>query len=115
MVPLIFEDYARDLAERVVRVAPQDILETAAGTGVVTRALASRLPANVRYVATDLNQPMLDYAAAKEPDQNRIPPGGKPMRLRCRSTIKNSTSSFASSAPCSFRTKLRVTGKRAAC
>ncbi len=72
MVPLIFEDYARDLAERVVRVAPQDILETAAGTGVVTRALASRLPANVRYVATDLNQPMLDHAAAKQPDQNRV-------------------------------------------
>jgi ubiquinone/menaquinone biosynthesis C-methylase UbiE len=72
MVPLIFQDYARDLAERVARVAPQDLLETAAGTGVVTRALASRLPANVRYVATDLNQPMLDYAAAKQPDRNRI-------------------------------------------
>ena len=72
MVPLIFEDYARDLAERVVRAAPQDILETAAGTGVVTRALVSRLPANVRYVATDLNQPMLDHAAAKQPDRSRV-------------------------------------------
>ena len=70
MVPLIFENYARDLAERVARVEPQDILETAAGTGVVTRALASRLPANVRYVATDLNQPMLDHAAAKQPDRS---------------------------------------------
>ena len=72
LVPLIFEDYARDLAERVARVEPQDVLETAAGTGVVTRALASRLPANVRYVATDLNQPMLDHAAAKQPDENRV-------------------------------------------
>ena len=72
LVPLIFEDYARDLAERVARVEPQDVLETAAGTGVVTRALASRLPANVRYVATDLNQPMLDHAAAKQSDKNRV-------------------------------------------
>ena len=72
LVPLIFEDYARDLAERVARVEPQDVLETAAGTGVVTRALASRLPTNVRYVATDLNQPMLDHAAAKQSDKNRV-------------------------------------------
>ncbi len=72
LVPLIFEDYARDLAERVARVEPQDVLETAAGTGVVTRVLASRLPANVRYVATDLNQPMLDHAAAKQPDRSRV-------------------------------------------
>jgi len=72
MVPLIFEAYAHDLAEQVARVEPQDPLETAAGTGVVTRALASRLPANVRYVATDLNQPMLDHAAAKQPDRSRI-------------------------------------------
>src|ERR1700744_3456989 len=72
LVPLIFENYSLDLAERVVRVKPQDILETATGTGVVTRALASRLPANVRYVATDLNQPMLDHAAAKQPDRSRV-------------------------------------------
>ena len=62
----------RDLAERVARVEPQDVLETAAGTGVVTRALASRLPTNVRYVATDLNQPMLDHAAAKQSDKNQV-------------------------------------------
>lgn len=70
MVPLVFEDYARDMAEQVARVEPQDVLETAAGTGVVTRALASRLAANVRYVATDLNRPMLDHAAAKQPDRS---------------------------------------------
>jgi ubiquinone/menaquinone biosynthesis C-methylase UbiE len=65
LVPLIFETYARDLAEQVARVEPQDLLETAAGTGVLTRAIASRLPVHVRIVATDLNQPMLDHAAAK--------------------------------------------------
>ena len=38
LVPLIFESYAHDLAERVARSQPQDVLETAAGTGVLTRA-----------------------------------------------------------------------------
>lgn len=65
LVPLIFDAYARDLAERVARVEPQDLLETAAGTGVLTRAIASRLPVRARIVATDLNQPMLNHAAAK--------------------------------------------------
>ncbi len=64
LVPLIFEPYARDLAERVANAEPSHVLETAAGTGALTRAIASRLPAHVHIVATDLNQPMLDRAAA---------------------------------------------------
>lgn len=72
LVPLIFEGYARDLAEKVAHVEPQDVLETAAGTGVVTRAIAERLPARARIVATDLNQPMLDHAAAKHAHHNPI-------------------------------------------
>src|SRR4051794_19190508 len=72
LVPLIFEPYARDLAERVASVQPRDVLETAAGTGVLTRAIVARLPADARIVATDLNQPMLDYAAAREPSKGRI-------------------------------------------
>jgi hypothetical protein len=43
LVPLIFEPYARDLAKRVSATKPQVVLETAAGTGAVTRALASSL------------------------------------------------------------------------
>jgi ubiquinone/menaquinone biosynthesis C-methylase UbiE len=72
LVPLIFEAYARDLAERLARVRPQDVLETAAGTGVLTRAIAAKLPASARIVATDLNQPMLDRAAARQPGESRI-------------------------------------------
>lgn len=64
MVPLIFEPYADDLAARAVRLRPARVLEVAAGTGVVTRRLARDLPADVPIVATDLNQPMLDEAAA---------------------------------------------------
>ena len=71
-VPLIFEVYARDLAERIARVEPADLLETAAGTGVLTRAIAARLPAHARIVATDLNQPMLDHAATKQSQPNRV-------------------------------------------
>jgi ubiquinone/menaquinone biosynthesis C-methylase UbiE len=69
MVPLIFEPYARDLAERVAAMQPRQVLETAAGTGVVTRALASHLPAEARIVATDLNPPMLEYAARRLQDE----------------------------------------------
>jgi ubiquinone/menaquinone biosynthesis C-methylase UbiE len=61
--PLIFEPYAADLARRLAGMKDGLILETAAGTGVVTRALARTLPKPVEIVATDLNQPMLDFAA----------------------------------------------------
>jgi ubiquinone/menaquinone biosynthesis C-methylase UbiE len=72
LVPLIFEAYARDLADRLARLRPNDVLETAAGTGVLTRAIASALPAGARIVATDLNQPMLDRAAARQAGDSRI-------------------------------------------
>jgi ubiquinone/menaquinone biosynthesis C-methylase UbiE len=65
LVPLIFESYARDLAARVADAAPKDVLEIAAGTGVLTRAMAASLPADTLIVATDLNQPMLDQAAKR--------------------------------------------------
>ena len=66
LVPLIFEPYAADLARRVAALAPRDVLETAAGTGVLTRALAAQLAPSTRIVATDLNQPMLDQAARRQ-------------------------------------------------
>ena len=64
LVPLLFEPYAADLASRLASRSPGRVLEVAAGTGVVTRALASALPERVSIVATDLNQPMLDQASA---------------------------------------------------
>ncbi|HOY33553.1 MAG TPA: class I SAM-dependent methyltransferase [Piscinibacter sp.] len=63
-VPLIFEPYAADLARRAAALRPARVLETAAGTGVVTRALSRALPASAEIVATDLNPPMLAQAAA---------------------------------------------------
>jgi SAM-dependent methyltransferase len=64
LVPLIFQPYAVDLAKRVAARRPRRVLEVAAGTGVVTRALAAELPDDAAIVATDLNQPMLDRASA---------------------------------------------------
>jgi SAM-dependent methyltransferase len=65
LVPLIFAPYAADLASRVAQYSPTRVLEVAAGTGVVTRALASILPEESTIVATDLNQAMLDHAATR--------------------------------------------------
>ena len=65
LVPLIFEPYAADLAARLALRPLARVLEIAAGTGVVTRAMASALPAAVSIVATDLNQPMIDHASAR--------------------------------------------------
>jgi SAM-dependent methyltransferase len=64
LVPLIFEPYATDLVARLASTPLTRVLEIAAGTGVVTRALASGLLPEVSIVATDLNQPMLDHASA---------------------------------------------------
>lgn len=64
LVPLIFEPYAADLVNRLRSRTLSHLLEIAAGTGVVTRALASGLSESVSIVATDLNQAMLDEATA---------------------------------------------------
>jgi len=72
LVPLIFEAYAEDLAKRVAKLKPMTVLETAAGSGVVTRAVASRLRKDARYFVTDLNQPMLDHASGKQGEDERI-------------------------------------------
>src|SRR3954454_20301994 len=72
MVPLIFESYARDIARRAAALSPKAVLETASGSGVVTRALAPGLSPDAGYVVTDLNQPMLDYAATRQKQDSRI-------------------------------------------
>jgi len=75
LTPLIFDGYALDLVARVQAFPATRILEVAAGTGVVSRSLAPALP-NAQIVATDLNQPMLDYAAtqfqALQPDATNL-------------------------------------------
>lgn len=60
MVPMIFAEPARLLAAAVLGAAPAEVLEVAAGTGVLTRLLERG--DGVRLVATDLNAPMLQAA-----------------------------------------------------
>jgi len=62
--PLLFEPFARHVAGQIADLKPGSVLETAAGTGIVTEALAERLPAGA-LIATDLNQAMIDHAATK--------------------------------------------------
>ncbi len=64
MVPLIFAPYAAEVGKRAAQWLPERILETAAGTGVVTKALLDAVP-DAQIVATDLNQPMLEVAAER--------------------------------------------------
>lgn len=63
--PIIFVDYAAEMARRVAAEKPGRVLEIAAGTGIVTRALRDALPAATQLTATDLNPPMLDIARKK--------------------------------------------------
>ena len=70
MGPLLFEPYAELLAERAARLRPSRILETAAGTGIVTRALSESVP-EAEIVATDINPAVLEFAARKL-DSDRV-------------------------------------------
>src|SRR6516225_9749727 len=60
--PMIFVDYAIDIARRAAACSPARVLETASGTGIVTRQLRDVLPPGVHLTATDLNAPMLEVA-----------------------------------------------------
>ena len=62
MGPLLFEPYAKHVAERVALLRPEWILETAAGTGIVTRAVSEAVP-KARIVATDINPAVVEFAA----------------------------------------------------
>ena len=62
MVPLLFADYAADLASRLEVPAGGAVLETACGTGAVTRHLRARLPEGVRLTITDLAPAMVERA-----------------------------------------------------
>jgi len=64
LVPMIFDVYAADIASRVQSLGAARVLEVAAGTGAVTRAMAASLPESVSLVATDLSPAMIDHASA---------------------------------------------------
>ena len=64
--PILFAGYAADVANRVASSgAGSRVLETAAGSGIVTRALRDALPTYAHLTATDLNPDMLAIAREK--------------------------------------------------
>ncbi|WP_235779646.1 class I SAM-dependent methyltransferase [Sinomonas notoginsengisoli] len=71
LVPMMFLDFAEDLAAEVASSGPASVLETAAGTGVLTRALHRVLP-GATITATDLNPAMLTQAAASLPGSEAV-------------------------------------------
>lgn len=70
--PVIFEPYALDMGERLPLSPGMRILETAAGTGVVTRALLARMPADGHLDATDLQEGMIGIGRAYVGDDPRL-------------------------------------------
>jgi len=70
--PIIFEEYAKDLVRRISVPAGGIVLEIAAGTGIVTRHLRNQLPQDVKVIATDLNESMLEHAQHKFNDHENI-------------------------------------------
>jgi len=67
--PLLFRPFAIEAAHRVREWQPQRVLETAAGTGILTQALQRALP-GAEIVATDLNPAMIEVAAQRVPSGN---------------------------------------------
>jgi ubiquinone/menaquinone biosynthesis C-methylase UbiE len=70
--PMIFVDYAKDMARRAAALDPARVLEIAAGTGIVTRQLRDHLPSATDLIATDLNPPMLEIARKKFRDSEKV-------------------------------------------
>lgn len=60
--PFIFEHYAQEMADRCAALNPNAVLETAAGTGIVTNWLRQRISPDASLTSTDLNMPMLAHA-----------------------------------------------------
>jgi SAM-dependent methyltransferase len=66
LAPTVFRPFALDLARRAADSAPRQLLEVAAGTGVLTRELITAIPA-ARVTATDLNTAMVEFGSRRVP------------------------------------------------
>jgi ubiquinone/menaquinone biosynthesis C-methylase UbiE len=69
--PVLFHEFADDLAQRIKVVPGMRVLELACGTGIVTRRLADRLRGHGSIVGTDLNEAMIAYG------RGQMPPGSE--------------------------------------
>ena len=97
LVPLIFDSYARDIADRAVALAPQSVLETATGSGVVTSALSPRLASDAYYVATASTSRCSIMPVMRKERMSELH-GGRPTPRIYRSMTGHLMLSFASPA-----------------
>jgi len=63
--PNIFVDYADRLANLCCDGDVTNVIELAAGAGIVSRILRDKLPVDAHLLVTDLNPPMLEVAKGK--------------------------------------------------
>lgn len=70
--PNIFVDYGDRLVAASCDGAATNVIELAAGTGIVSRKLRDRLDPDARLLVTDLNAPMLDVARAKFSERETV-------------------------------------------
>src|SRR5689334_6939308 len=79
--PVFFTDFAEEMAKRVAAFAPRRMLETSAGTGIVSRRLRDLSPADTTLTVTDLNPPMLEVARKVQAGRGGRVPTGRCDRL----------------------------------
>lgn len=70
--PVLFKGWADELSHRIASLDPTNVLELAAGTGIVTRQLRNVLSAGCNLMATDLNPPMLEVARKKFQPEEKV-------------------------------------------
>ena len=63
--PVLFAGYAADIARRAAALKPGNVLELAAGTGIVNRRLRDSLAPETSLLVSDLSPPMLAVAKTK--------------------------------------------------
>src|SRR5262249_45683642 len=94
--PLFFELYAADLARRLADISSGRVLETAAGTGIVTRRSFARCP---RLLQSSRRTSINPCWISRQRSRAWLASNGvKPMRFRFRSRKIPSMREFASLA-----------------
>lgn len=63
--PVLFQEHGRELARQVAQKVPANVLELAAGTGILSRHLRDALEPTCHLTVTDIVGPMLDVAKGK--------------------------------------------------
>jgi SAM-dependent methyltransferase len=63
--PVLFDHYGIDTAQRISEHPLRDVLEIAAGTGIVTRHLRNMLPKEAHLTAVDISDSMMELARTK--------------------------------------------------